>query len=138
MLRITQTIELKLRKKDSSFSIDFLKAFSLAIFLHLVLFLFFRIVSLPNLDRIHPLSPIAVETDLKTDEIVVCPGGQAKPFPMEIPAPSFANLHTIAILEFKKELFPIKKITIDEPDFSKLKIDYHPITDLLKEEEEIY
>ena len=127
MLRITQTIELKLRKNDSRLSRDFIKGLGLACSIHLVLLLLFRIVSLPNLDRVHPLPPIAVETDLRTDEIVVLPVVKTNPFPMKaLEPPLFEHFHEMPILQLKKEPFSAKKITIDEPNLAEEKIVYHP------------
>jgi hypothetical protein len=138
MLRITQTIELSLRKNDSRLSRDFLKGLALALSLHLLLLLVFRIVSLPNLDTIHPLPPIAVEIDLGADEVVVLPVVAANQLflePLESPR-SFDNFHGILPLQLKQEPFCAHKIVIDIPDFSEIeKIDYFPLPNTQEEDD---
>jgi hypothetical protein len=129
MLRITQNRELKFRKSESGLSRDSLKGFGLALAIHLLLLAFFRIVSLPNLDTIKPLMPIAVEIDLHTNEIHVLPDTKAIPVLKSFTSsPNFADLYDMPILQLKKEPFSLKKIAIDEPDFSTLeKIGYTPL-----------
>ncbi|HEY4832946.1 MAG TPA: hypothetical protein VIH61_10355 [Waddliaceae bacterium] len=126
MLRFTPSIALHFRQRDSLFSYTFWKGFGIAFCLHLSLFIVFRIASLPNLDIHELLPPVTVETDLSSTEIRVLPTTQFLYFPMEVQDPPYLDSYE-PYLQVKKDLYPLKKITIPEPDFSELeKIDYEP------------
>src|SRR5262249_22592413 len=78
MLRISQAIELRFKKKESHLSRELMKGFALALSLHLVLYFFFPITRMTHGEKSTPLRPIAVEVDLRADRTLVA---QAEPLP---------------------------------------------------------
>ena len=128
MLRITQTIELDFRQKESRFSRDFWKGLGLAAALHLSLFIAFRVVTPPNLDRFKPIAPVSVEIDLGAKEVVSLPPAQIIYSPIEALEPP-QHLH-IPEFTLQSDLFTLNKLQRNEPDFSEIeKIEYTLIED---------
>lgn len=124
MLRITEKIELKLRKHDSRLSVELLKGLVLALLIHLVLFAAFRIAPLPNLDVVKPLTPIAVETELPSDTVEILPVNSRHPS-LEILEPPHYSLPTAPMND---KIYRVKQIAIKEPDFSEIEsVTYTPI-----------
>jgi len=112
MLRITQAIELKLRKNEKSISSELLKSFGLAFALHLILFFLFRIVPLPNLEKTHPLLPIAVEVDLSCELDSSQPVAKMDICPLSIPEapPYFDNYYEMRTLQPNRQPFIMQVI----------------------------
>lgn len=124
MLRITETIELKLRKHDSRFSLELLKGLALALLIHLVLFAAFRIAPLPNLDIVKPLTPIAVETELPLDSVEILPVNSRHPS-LEILEPPHYGLTVAPVTD---KIYRVKQMGIKEPNFSEIEsMNYTPI-----------
>jgi hypothetical protein len=140
MLRITQALELKLKKTECLFSLELLKGSGLAISLHLLLFAIFRIAGLPNSESSHPLSPIAVEVDLSQD-----PGdGRALPLVkreavvLDVPEnPSyFDNYYEMRALRPRQEGFALKLMNNELFFSSSQPANYIPLPHLLEEEDD--
>ena len=137
MLRITQAIELKLRKNQSRFTLELLKAFALALSLHLLLFCLFRIVSFTSVETVSPLPPIAVEVDLSKDEIIVLPVVKKDFFCFEAPEnPSFfENFSQVPALQIKHEPFFLHVETLSFPKIEEVEnTAYQPLSSVLEEE----
>lgn len=121
MLHITRNIEIRLREKISGLQSNFIKGLTIALALHLILFLFIRIVSLPNLDAPSALLPISVEIDLGDTEVAFAPVTSTNPFPITVREHQF---HTMPTCSPEKKPFCPYKPYSEYPDFSK--VEYIP------------
>jgi hypothetical protein len=138
MLRVTQSIELALRKKESRYSQDFWKALGLAAAIHISLFLVFRIAALPNFDALAPIAPIDVEIDLgsKVDASLPIIELIYSPIVEGIDSPQYLDDYT-PLFQITEDRFYLKKTATAEPDFSAIEtIDYELLADILEEERE--
>jgi hypothetical protein len=124
MLRVTATHDVAFRKKEPFFSKNFAIALALALSIHIALVLVFRIVTLPNLDMLKPLTPTDIEIDLSCEKVEALPHFQVVYSPTER-----LNIPTHFCFEepnLQPEPFAPKKIEITAANFAELeKIDYH-------------
>lgn len=129
MLRLTDSVEIALRKRESRYSNELWKGLGFALTFHVLLFVVFRIATMPSLDTIKPLQPVHVEIDLglRQASVTISPISIVS-FPWDVIgpptldtlfAPSFGGVNLMPIMQIKEH---------HQPDFSDLeRIEYTPL-----------
>lgn len=139
MLRISETIELVLRKKHTPLSKELLKGLFLSFAIHLMLFYLFRIVSLNDLNNPITLPFIAVEVDLSKEELIDLQAMDNSSFSLHLPQSCYQldDFQMASILQSKKAPFILKKRAFESPSFTECeKIEYHPLSTIVEEEDD--
>ena len=129
MLRFTHSLELALRHKESRFSSDLWKGLGCAATFHILLFVIFRIATIPNADTTLPLKPVHVEIDLgQRDTSVTISTIPSIPLSWDtLGPPSLDALISRSFKETKAASY-LHKIERSRPDFSELeRIEYTPL-----------
>lgn len=132
MLRFTHSLELTFRHQEPRFSHEFWKGLGCAALFHALLFIIFRIATMPNLDTLRPIAPVHVEIDLGTrDSSAQITPSQPISYAMEsIPPPTLEGLMSHFFETIEAPPFA-KKMHCSRPDFSELeRIEYIPLTRL--------